>query len=271
MIDDGPLISADTVPPFDGRHFVVERVREPEAPKYEMDTGAADRLGVFACYRFFSPGILYALRGLHDEEPFCQFLSEYPGECHLLHRHFSQAIFRGMVTPDGDRGWDHALWAVEADAYPALENFLLSLTFHDPASKRLWRIGATDITIVDPLYVERVRLLPSHVPVLRAVAFGIDGSRGRIAVDASTEAGRAFVTGGRQVLHYPPSDQVTSFARTLFGAGPEAAQLAIAEGLPVPITTPPLQLRVGEFNMLPAAAQADVLQAVAAYQREFQG
>ena len=203
---------AQPVPPADNRTFQIDVVNEARVEKYRMDFGNADRLSAFGGYRFFTPAILYRFGGITDNV-WVQLMAELGRDVTLMFRKFDQPLFRGLETPNGDHDWNHALWAVKVEDWDIVENYLISVTFMDQESRRLHKIGAQDVRIVDPLNFDRRRVIHADSPFMDVVVFGINGNLGRIAFQLQDR----LDVERPKVHRFPPDPKVVRFADALFG------------------------------------------------------
>lgn len=230
-------------------------------PKYRMTFGSADRLGVFEQYRFFSPALPY-LHGRFNDDYLLDFMRGYPAEVRLMWHKFSKPLFRGMQAPDGDREWNFGLWAVEADVYPALESFLLSVSLIDSDRKVTYRLGAQDVLIADPLRVDkRGGVIAANIPLLSVVVFGVDASYRRISVYWDDKQPTASLP---EVRFNAPSERAVAFAKATFTGDNLAADAAI--GLPRPVSPP--DLNITNIGALPPAQQAELLREIEEYKQK---
>jgi len=238
-------------------------MQSPEiAPKYEMTFGRAERLGVFEQYRFFTPALLY-LHGRLTDAHLLDFLRDVAGSCRLMFHKFDRPIFRGLQTPDGDKDWNHGLWAVEADAYPHLESFLLSLTLVDQRAKRVYRAGAQDVLVADPLHVDRRPALSAACPLLPIVAFGVNASHRRVSLYWDDKAPAASLP----ILRYnPPDPDMVAFAKDVL----VEENLDAALGTPDPMATAADEgdLQLIDIQSLPQAEQANLIRDIEAYKQK---
>lgn len=150
------------------------------AVKYRIDFGEAEQLGVFSQYRFFTPALLY-LFGCMTDEPLLQFMEEQP-HCKYFHYRFKQPIFNGLDASNGDHEWNYVLWAMDADLYPLFENFMLATVTVDRQLKRVYKVGAQDLLLPDPLYMDKQKLILEDAPLLPVVVLGVDGSHAVVTV-----------------------------------------------------------------------------------------
>ena len=209
--------------PEDGTLFNVGSVLGDDAPKYPMTFGKAERLGVFENYRFFTPALLY-LYGRFTDAPLVQFLDEHP-DARFLHYRFDRPLFTGLDTPDTDNEWNYVLWAIEVEHWEALDNWLLSVTMVDEPGMAVYRVGANDLVIMDPLVADKSPVLPPQLPTIEITYYGVNGSEVCCFIEASD-----IITPPRKKFSQPQG-YMKAFAAALFSGGNpvQAAEEAKAE------------------------------------------
>lgn len=179
------------------------------APKYELDFGAADRLGIFDYYQFFTPSPIY-LYGRFFDGPILDYMDSVNPGLQLGHHRFKRQIFDGMEALNGDPDWNFVLWGILKNEWETFLNFLLSVTITDQESKTVYRTGCHDLSIVDPLFAD-VNLLTSQPPRLDIKVLGVDGSRYAVAVEGSDDLRRR-----PRLKFHPPQKPTLAFAVSLF-------------------------------------------------------
>lgn len=157
-------------PPCDSRGMIV---------KHKLNVGFAESLAAMTDYQFFTPAVLY-LHGAFTDGPLIDFMFNEQRDIRL-HYHVSRTkIFNGLEAPsNGNVLWNHALWAVVKEDWEPLRDFLLGCSFNHTDSKWLVRIGETELTIPDPLAIEKG--VYSGVD-LKVSAFGINTNRGQMGL-----------------------------------------------------------------------------------------
>lgn len=191
-------------------------------PRYNMQTGSADRLGQFIeKFSFFSPALPF-IYGRMTDRPLIEFMEQYQGsEPHFLTRRFRHPIFQGMEV-DGNQIWNHVLWAVERQAYRQFENFVLSVTLSDSPKRVIYRHGVTDTEVSDPLFLESHPVyMPDQVPWLPITVFGVDGSKAAVTVFRSPSRD------GPRVIHAKPQPRTVLFAQQYFLGNDASRVLAL--------------------------------------------
>ena len=207
---------SDPLPPPSHTQKSIDVVRDGYVEKYNMDFGKADNLGVFGAYKFFTPAALYLRSRFFSDKVWLQLMAETGLKLQLMYHKFKHPIFTGLASIDNDRAWEHALWAVPAEQWGTLENYLLSVTFMDIDNKRIERIACQDIEIPDPLLLQTCRVLPAVVPPVAIVAFGLDTNTGCFAFERESE-----IPGGLELIsarRYPPRTKTLKFAAAMLSA-----------------------------------------------------
>ena len=221
-----------------------------EAPKYRMGLERLRRLSdVTDRYCFFTPALLY-LYGRFNDQPLVDFLADYKKPVHLMHALFDHPIFGGLETPDGNADWNRALWAIAREALPAFEAYILSVTMHDTPHHLVFRIGAQDLWLPDPLAVDRRGILERPLCI---TVFGVDSNARVIAFDPSGK--------GLPVLRsWPPQPRTVQFAKLMFAGNNPTSAIDPPMLLPTKGADP---LRVLDISTLPAVKQDEYRKAIA--------
>jgi len=194
--------------------------------KYPLRVGAATRLADLAEeYAFFTPAVLY-LHGGFTDAPLADLLAARPA-VRFFFRKFARPLFRGLKAPsNGNPDWNFALWAVERAHWPAVADWLVSLTFTYAQTREVAGVGQQELTIADPLAADRMGVYAPPPPVVVG-AFGVNGSRGV----AYLAAGDGTVLRPPRLAFGPPSAEMAAFGKALYGGDdPVAARLSTREG-----------------------------------------
>lgn len=213
-----------------------------QVPKYAMTFGEADRLSMFPEYRFFSPALPY-LFGRANDSPFAGLVSA-AADAKILYRRFDTAVFTGMCAGD-DCEWNFVLFAVEAKHWAMLENLMLGALFYSMQDRFMSRIGAQDVEIADPLYVDKHRNRQA-APRLQIVVFGVDSPDACWTVAPATD-------GSPVVQQTPPLIRTQRMAAALFdNEDPAKAQKILDEStsqpLPAQRLRPPTIVDVSQLS-----------------------
>lgn len=202
----------DNTPQNEGILGHTQRPGNVEVEKFEMAFGKAEGLYRFLEeVQFFSPALLY-LYGRFTDEPLAQFMNEQDASLQIMHHRFKSAIFQGFEHVSGDVAWNYVLWGVLKEKYQALENYLLSVSFTASAEGWLSRIGAQDVTILDPLAVDKMAIVSLDAPRVPIVVWGVDSSQAALSVEMSPGA----VFEMPKLKRHPPQPETVAEAKALF-------------------------------------------------------
>jgi len=197
--------------PSDNPMFQVDSTDEQRVPKYPMDFGQADSLDSFSNYQFFTPAILYLLGGFQDQS-WAQMMLDLDQDLTLMFHRFDRPVFSGITAPDGDKEWNYVLWATTQEEWQSIESYLLSMVFMDKPNRRMHKVGAQDVTVYDPLHLQKHRMLQPPFPTTDVVVLGINGNHACIGMDPNQRTELGLPKLGR----FPPQPKIIKFADTLF-------------------------------------------------------
>jgi len=198
-------------------------------PKYRMDFGRGERLAQFSGYRFFTLAIPY-LYGRFTDQPLADFLSSCGGNPHLMYYRFERRIFDGLDAPDGDSEWNYVLFGIEREMYQALEEFILSVVLVDHPARQVFRIGAQDVTILDPLWHDRHPADMDKATAVEIVSFGLDATKWRLALQAASD----WKSSRPALRSWPPDPTTLRYGEALFRGDNPCAVLEKPVVLPPP-------------------------------------
>lgn len=189
------VVAGDTV--LDENGFV---------PKYPLAVGAAESLAALTAeYAFFTPAVLYLYGGFTDA-PLADFANSRAGDFRIYYKLFDRPLFRGLEAPsNGDRAWNHALWAVGRGVWDAFSTFLLSLTLADAAGRFVYGVGARTLSVPDPI---------AGRPGVAVEAFGVNGSLFRAGL-----APAPLAVDRPRLVKLAPDPAMVAFAAAWFGGG----------------------------------------------------
>ena len=125
-------------------------------------------------YAFFTPAVPYIYGRFHAGfwmDFFANIRREVPLYCHR----FDEAIFQGLEI-DQDTDWNHVLWAIPANELDALDRFVSSVTCMDRPQKKVWRFGVQRLLVLDPLAVQRQRVITTTLPTIPVSAWGFSSN-----------------------------------------------------------------------------------------------
>lgn len=221
-------------------------------PFRPVDLAVGGRAGLAALagpLAFFTPALLY-LRGRFSDAQVEDFLAEHGGDVVFYRRSFSRPVFAGLEGPGGDPHWNHTLWALRSEHWDAFESYALSVKLLDTPRRRMYGVGAQRLSVLDPLFLDRVAVVPEGVPLLPLVAFGVSGNASAWALRFDPD--RPWLT--PSAVRLPPDPGAAAFAEDVFrernpydraqpDPAADAAARALAAGHPG---------RLGPFRARPA-------------------
>jgi hypothetical protein len=179
--------------------------------KHPLQVGNAESLlAMSAEYVFFTPAVLYLHAGFTDV-PLIDAVYELREDFKLYHKKFNNQIFHGLHTADGNKDWNYVLWAVETPYWDYLFKFIASLTLTRTDLGVLIRVGGQELQILDPLAVDRQKIVSNNLPMLKVHAFGVNGNTFR----AGLAHGRRFFQ-QPSLLFFPPEEDIKVFAEAYF-------------------------------------------------------
>lgn len=182
--------------------------------KYPLPLGNAESLMVMREeFTFFTPAILY-LYGRFVDAPLFDCMFELGRDIKLYYHKFDWALFDGLVArSNGNSDWNHALWAVRPDDWDELANFVCSLAWSLRDEKMVFNFGQQDLTIVDPLALERAGYYHPGLPLLPLTAFGLSGNRFRAGLEVPLDP----LLARPRLTVLPPTEEMVEYARCYFG------------------------------------------------------
>lgn len=192
-----------------------------EKPKIYL--GQARRLTELTDLHFFNPAVLY-LHGAFQDSYLIDFVDMLRQPVQFYHYLFQKPIFGGLVSSNNRPEWNHALWAVRCEYWPALEDYLCSMHLMDPVEQDFIRYGVQEFSVPDPLEHDLLGM-PGGTRV-RVSVLGLDALSRRLAC---VQLGSVGVPTLRR---FPPrpSTRVAGIA-LLSGHNPHLAQEAYERAL----------------------------------------
>jgi hypothetical protein len=182
--------------------------------KYELRVGAAESLAALAGeYAFFTPALLY-LHGQFRDAALVDFLYQWQvPEARFYYRRFDKPVFRGLeARSNGDRAWNHVLWAVLREHWQPLVDCLCGLTMADSGRGLVYQYGLQELAVLDPLAADKAALYRADLPQLEVGAFGINAGHFRAAFDP----GPGPLLCSPRLQFHPPDEAAVVFAAAFF-------------------------------------------------------
>lgn len=188
--------------------------------KHELRLGRATSLADLQTeYVFFTPALLYVL-SIVDDRPLCDLMWELGRDIPIYFKKFTWPMFRRLETPDGDRAWNHALWAVRPEHWEYFLDFYCSIAIRNHDKKQLYRVAAQDVVVVDPVRVEAKGLLLGSAATVQVTALGVNGTKFVAAFEQWPDP----MLDPPRLKFYPPDEKTRVFAKALAqGSNPHVA------------------------------------------------
>ena len=147
---------------------------QPHALKF----GQAAALGQLAGeYAFYTPALIHMKIRLMGRNPTAQFIQEYGHEVVPFSTKFDKPIFHGL-TLNGTTAWNHVLFAMSIEHWPAFKDFMGTMAFVDRALKLFARVRTREFAVADPIYFAKAIALPAQLPTVPITVFCLDTNQG---------------------------------------------------------------------------------------------
>ena len=169
-----------------------------------------------AQYAFFTPGPAY-LWGQFRDTVLADFLSRQPRPVEFSVALFSRPLFRGLETRDGDRAWNHSLWAIERDFWQDFVDQCCAAVMVDHQDRGVFRFALQELQLPDPLHCERAIIETATQPLIPVGVVAVRSNRYTAAFDAAEPPRLQFFAADRDTRRY---------ADALFTQDPVTALLA---------------------------------------------
>lgn len=171
-------------------------------------------------YEFYTPALIHIGVRLMNHDPYVDFLNEQKGSVNRISIRFGRQIFQGMDL-GGNQEWNYVLYGIEKFKWSALRQFMGPVSFIDRDLNVLHRIRTQELEIADPLYFDRVAILPAKCPMVKITAFVLDSSNGcmYLASPSDPVLGRPWVIRSDQAFK-----DTEIFAQEVARNGPDPYQ-----------------------------------------------
>lgn len=148
-------------------------------PKYQIVFKNAGKLSDIPGYVWYTPAILY-LWGRYTDINLSDIVQQY--DLQIFWYRFDFPVFRGF-TANGDPGWNHVLWAAKEEQWPKLVDAILESVQFDIPQKLLYQYALQQFTILDPLTMDRQRIIQVRHPVQLVYGFAALSNVSQVAFD----------------------------------------------------------------------------------------
>ena len=180
--------------------------------KHRFPLGQAESLAVLQEeWAFFTPAVLY-VHGKFTDAYLIDYMFDIQEDVPLYFYRFQAPVFAGLESRSGDKGWNFALWAVHLEYWETLLDFICSVSIANRDDKQMWRFGLQELTILDPVRVERAKILTPELPLVTVGAFGMYGSQGQAYF--TQKPANPFIP--PRLTFAKPDDKDVVFARAYF-------------------------------------------------------
>tara|TARA_R110000751_G_scaffold1985_5_gene7586 strand:- start:771 stop:1502 length:732 start_codon:yes stop_codon:yes gene_type:complete len=156
-------------------------------PKYQIKFKNANRLSDIDGMVWYTPAALYAWGQFTDTQ-----LSDIVmrKDVQVFWYKFDKPVFKNFGT-----GWDNLLWAAKEEDWSTLVNSILEVVQFDIEEKLLYQYAMQKISILDPLSVDKERIVTSTTPEVDVNVFAVMSNTGQMAIDLKAKQKKGSVPG----------------------------------------------------------------------------
>lgn len=181
------------------------RFKSFRVPKYRIKFESAGKLADIGGYTWYTPASLY-LWGQFTETNLAEIISRE--DIKVFWYKFDKPIFSHFGND-----WDHILWAAADEDWPKIVEGVLETVQFDIPNKLLYQYALQKLTILDPLTVDKDRVVLSTTPHSQVHAFAVLSNQSQFAFDAKA----GVVAGSRPGMRtYKPQSSHVRAADMLF-------------------------------------------------------
>jgi hypothetical protein len=150
-----------------------------EARTQEMRISQATSLTDLAPdFAFFTTALFHTHAKL-DRDPIQEFVNRSDKKITVGTIYSPTPIFSGLQIGK-DSNWNHALFVIARQEWKACFKFLAGTGIQDTPNKIIYRALPHDLAIVDFLQMRDEAILPSPLPMVDVMVFGVDGNRRKV-------------------------------------------------------------------------------------------
>jgi hypothetical protein len=179
-----------------------------QVPKQRVEFQRAENLAQIPGYVWYTPAPLY-LWGRYSENNLSDMVQHR--NVQILWYRFDKPVFQGFQL-NGDPAWNHILWAAKAEDWPKIVDGILETVQFDIPNSRLYQYAMQNLTVYDPLALDKQRVLTQNVPTTTIHAFAVLTNERQYAFDTRSSDIRVQPS----VVSFKPSDLHVNAARKLF-------------------------------------------------------
>lgn len=145
-------------------------------PKYQIKFENAGKLSDIPNVVWYTPAALYAW-GRFTDTNLSEIISRE--NIRVFWYKFDKPVFNNF-GPD----WNRLLWAAEAKDWPKLVDGVLETVQFDIPQKLLYQYALQRVNIMDPLHVDKERMVTPSTPEISVHAFAVLSNKAQLAFDS---------------------------------------------------------------------------------------
>lgn len=183
--------------------------RDFRVPKYRIEFKGAHKLSDVPGYVWYTPAMLY-LWGQYTDSNLADMVSQFSPK--FFWYQFSRPIFKGLEL-NGDRAWNHTLWAAKEDEWPKIVDHVLETVQLNLNTQRVFQYALQKLTVVDPLQLEKQATVTTSSSRFDIRSFAVLSNERQCAFNTSKD----FVLGEiPAAVSFKPQSLHVRAARRLF-------------------------------------------------------
>jgi hypothetical protein len=165
-------------------------------------------------YAFFTPAPLFT-HGEWTSDPVEDYVRLTPACCPFVIT-LPKPVFVGL-RHRGNPSWNYRIMACPRDTWPGLYNYLAKLGGINRDRRLFHRMLPQQLPVPDTLALERKAVLPSPVPMVDVVTFGLDGNTRQVYFTPAINPPMDLPT----VRTCPPDQKTVRLAEAHFAESPK--------------------------------------------------
>lgn len=203
-----------------GLSYHGEGIPADKVDRHWMQIGQAATLkDLSAEYAWFSLALMYSRVPLMGRDPWADYVAESGhDETFQVTIKFDRPIFRGLEIGT-NREYNHVLWAIERERWDDYCKWMGRVSFVDRDQQTAVRLRTQTLSIADPLYFDKVVIMPVNCPMVEITAFVLDASYGCVYMQPSEE--HPLLDLPRVVTHVVPFADTKIWATAVLNNHPD--------------------------------------------------
>ncbi len=146
-------------------------------PKYQIKFENAGKLSDIPNVVWYTPAALYAW-GRFTDTNLSEIISRE--DLKVFWYKFDKPVFKNFGTGE----WNHLLWAAKQDDWKKLVDGVLETVQFDIPNEQLYQYALQRVNILDPLNVDRERMVKTDTPEITVHAFAVLSNSRQLAFDS---------------------------------------------------------------------------------------